>query len=95
MSALENTQSRQFISALFNGMQPWGIGPGSRIAIANWDSPGVGRSYSFPVAGPNYTDLLSDAGLTERPTHPDGRHGPFFALNSTFQRSARRPYPGG
>ncbi|MFN3874332.1 MAG: SBBP repeat-containing protein [Flavobacteriales bacterium] len=96
VSALENLQSRQFISALFNAMQPWGTGPGeSRMAIADWDSPGVWLQYNFPVAGPNYTTLLADVlAYQTAPRILSGGTDPYTALLRSFQGIDQTPVPG-
>ncbi len=96
VSAIENTQSRQFITALFNGMQPWGNGTGeSRMAIADWDSPGVWQQYFFPVAGMGYTTLLSDVlAYQTAPRALLGGTDPFTALNTAFQSINQTPIPG-
>ncbi|MCB9185060.1 MAG: SBBP repeat-containing protein [Flavobacteriales bacterium] len=96
VSAIENTQSRQFISALFNGMQPWGTGAGqSRIAIADWDNPGVWQQYSFPVAGQNYTDLLADVlAYQTAPRTLFGGTDPYTALLNCYQQLNQTPIPG-
>lgn len=96
VSALENWQSRQFISALFNSMQPWGTGPGeSRMAIADWDSPGVWQQYSYPVAGQNYTTLLADVlAYQTAPRVLFAGTDPYTALLRTFQQINQTPVPG-
>ena len=96
VSAIENTQSRQFITALFNGMQPWGSGAGeSRMAIADWDSPGVWQQFAFPVAGMGYTTLLSDVlAYQTAPRALLGGTDPFTALNTAYQSLGQTPIPG-
>ncbi|MCC7502373.1 MAG: SBBP repeat-containing protein, partial [Flavobacteriales bacterium] len=96
VSAIENTQSRQFITALFNGMQPWGNGAGeSRMAIADWDSPGVWQQFAFPVAGVGYTTLLSDVlAYQTAPRALLGGTDPFTALNTAYQSLGQTPIPG-
>jgi len=96
VSAIENTQSRQFISALFNGMQPWGNGPGeSRMAIADWDSPSVWLQFGFPSVGANYTTLLSDVlAYQTAPRALLGGTDPYTALLSTFQQIGQTPVVG-
>lgn len=96
VSALENTQSRQFITALFNGMQPWGTGPGqSRMAIADWDSPGVWQQFNYPVAGASYTDLLADVlAYQNAPRALFAGTDPYTALLSTYQQLGQAPIAG-
>lgn len=96
VSALENTQSRQFITALFNGMQPWGSGPGqSRMAIADWDSPGVWQQFNFPVAGVGYSDLLADVlAYQNAPRALIGGTDPYTALLNAYQSIGQTPVPG-
>lgn len=96
VSAIENTQSRQFITALFNGMQPWGNGAGeSRMAIADWDSPGVWQQFNFPVAGVSYTTLLSDVlAYQTAPRALLGGTDPVTALTNAYQQIGQAPIPG-
>lgn len=96
VSAIENTQSRQFISALFQGMQPWGTGPGeSRMAIADWDSPGVWLQFTFPVAGQSYTTLLPNVlAYQNAPRALLGGTDPVTALTNAFQQIGQAPIPG-
>lgn len=96
VSALENTQSRQFISAMFNGMQPWGSGAGeSRMAIADWDSPGIWQQFAFPSVGQNYTTQLSDVlAYQTAPRALFGGTDPFTALQNAYQSLAQTPVGG-
>ncbi len=96
VSAIENTQSRQFISALFQGMQPWGTGAGeSRMAIADWDSPGVWLQFTFPVAGQSYTTLLPDVlAYQSAPRALLGGTDPVTALTNAYQQLYQAPIPG-
>jgi GEVED domain/Beta-propeller repeat len=96
VSSMENSQSRQFITALFNGMQPWGTGAGqSRMAIADWDSPGVWLQFNYPVAGIGYTDLLSDVlAYQSAPRALFGGTDPYTALLNAYQSIGQSPVPG-
>ncbi|HRH39388.1 MAG TPA: VWA domain-containing protein, partial [Flavobacteriales bacterium] len=96
VSAIENTQSRQFITALFQGMQPWGDVTGqSRMAIADWDSPGVWLQFGFPVAGVNYTTLLPDVlAYQNAPRALLGGTDPVTALNNAYLQIYQTPIPG-
>ena len=96
VSALENTQSRQFISALFLGMQPWGTGAGeSRMAIADWDSPNVWQQFSFPSVGASYTTEMSDVlAYQNAPRALLGGTDPVTALTRAFQQIGQAPIAG-
>lgn len=96
VSAIENTQSRQFISALFQGMQPWGTGAGeSRMAIADWDSPNVWQQFSFPSVGASYTTELSDVlAYQNAPRALLGGTDPVTALTRSFQQIGQAPIAG-
>ncbi|MBL7954391.1 MAG: SBBP repeat-containing protein [Flavobacteriales bacterium] len=96
VSALENTQSRQFISALFMGMQPWGTGAGeSRMAIADWDSPNVWQQFSFPSVGASYTTEMSDVLAYQNATRALlGGTDPVTALSRSFQQIGQAPIAG-
>lgn len=96
VSALENIEGRQFISALFTAMQPWGTGPGeSRMAIADWDSPGVWQQFGFPAAGPTYTTLLADVlAYQTAPRTLFAGTDPYTALLSTYQQLGQSMVPG-
>ena len=96
VSAIENDQSRQFITALMGGMQPWGSAPGeSRMAIADWASSGNWLQYSFPSVGQNYTTLISDViAYQNAPRSLTGGTGPYSALLNTFNSLNQTPVPG-
>jgi GEVED domain/Beta-propeller repeat len=96
VSSFENIESRQFITAFFNGMQPWGTGAGeSRVAIADWDSPGVWQQFNFPVAGQNYTTLLADVlAYQNAPRTLFGGTDPYTALLNAYQSIAQTPIAG-
>ncbi len=96
VSAIENTQSRQFITALFNGMQPWGSGAGeSRMAIADWDSPNVWQQFSFPSVGASYTTEMSDVlAYQNAPRALLGGTDPVTALTRAFQQIGQAPIAG-
>ena len=96
VSAIENSQSRQFITALMGGMQPWGSGPGeSRMAIADWASPGTWSQFSYPTVAQNYTTILSDViAYQNAPRNLTGGTGPYGALLNTYNALNQTPVPG-
>lgn len=96
VSATENTQSRQFITSLFQGCQPWGTGPGeSRMAIADWDSPNVWQQFSFPLVGASYTTEMSDVlAYQNAPRALLGGTDPVTALTRSFQQIGQAPIAG-
>lgn len=77
-------------------MQPWGSGVGqSRMAIADWDSPGVWQQFNFPVAGVGYTDLLADVlAYQNAPRALIGGTDPYTALLNAYQSLGQTPVPG-
>lgn len=96
VSAIENNQSRQFITALMGGMQPWGNASGeSRMAIADWASPGNWLQFSYPSVAQNYTTLISDViAYQNAPRSLSGGTGPYSALLNTFNSLNQTPVPG-
>ncbi|MBK9416627.1 MAG: SBBP repeat-containing protein [Flavobacteriales bacterium] len=96
VSAIENTQSRQFISSLFQGMQPWGTAPGeSRMAIADWDSPNVWQQFSFPSVGASYTTEMSDVLAYQNAQRALlGGTDPVTALTRSYQQIGQAPIAG-
>lgn len=96
VSATENAQSRLFISALMAGMQPWGNNTGeSRMAIAEWASPGTWSQFPFTSVAQNYTTLLSDVlGYQIAGRQLTGGTGPYGALLHTYNALQQTPVPG-
>lgn len=96
VDSYENNQSRQFITALMQGMQPWGSGIGEhRMAISDWASAGTWTQFNFPIAGQNYTTHLSDVLAYQlAPRALSGGTGPYSALWRTHQQIQQSPVPG-
>jgi hypothetical protein len=61
VDAVENRQSRAFVSQLGLAFDPLGTANNqARVSISTWDWQNRFIQYSFPQAGPNYTTSLAD-----------------------------------
>lgn len=61
VDAIENEQSREFISVMANQFNPLGTTvTDTRIAISEFAGTNTWQRYSFPIAGPTYTTDFTD-----------------------------------